>query len=1070
MKTNYKLILTLLLAFSVQFIFAQKTITGTVSDETGALPGVNILVQGTNTGTETDFDGNYSIEAKVGAIIKYSFIGMETVSKKVGAANKIDVMLSVSDDNTLETVVVTAMGIKREKKALGYALTTVKSEDLQQKPEGDITRVLQGKVSGVSITPTGGLAGSGNSVTIRTKTSIGENNQPLYVVDGVPFNTSTDSNDGFNGFTGSSTSSRSLDIDPNNIESMSILKGLSATVLYGSEGRNGVILITTKNGNTGDLDKKFEVAVSQTTSMNQISNLPEYQNKYGQGAGLNYNNNYVGNWGPEFDSNVMVSHNYDKPHITQYPEFAEYIGKEVPYQAVPNNVSDFFRTGFGSNTSVNVSKGSEIANINLSVGRTNEEGFIPGNELSRSSFGLGGNVKLANKLNLNATFNYVNTDFSSPPITAGNGGGSSIFTRLLFMPRNFDLMNLPYQAPDGKSIYYREDQDNPLWLLDNAGSTQGVNRFFGKVGLNFDVNDHMSLSYKLGIDQFTEDATAFSNRGGTNAGSTDIGYLRNTSAFNKTLDQTIMLSAKGYKFGEKIGMNVVLGANAKREDYHQTGSFSKDQIVFGFRHAKNYSITTPIEYIQAQNTLGVYSQVEMDYSNYLFLTLAAREDWTSTTEYGLKNMFYPSVSASFLPTSAFENFKSDVVNFLKFRMGYATSAGFPGPYHTRSIINLNAEGNGGVIGAIPVQNIDNEIGEPSLRPELVEEIEIGTEGKLFKNRIDFDISVYKRNTTDLILNVSVDPALGGTGTYINAGDVESKGLEIGLGIVPIKTDDFKWKLDTNFTTYKTIVNDLPEGRESVGIAGWSNLGNFAIEGEPLGVIMGSYAMRDANGNYMIDYTDGTVINSDSDLGLGSEIIGDPNPDWTATLINSFTYKSFKLGAQMEYTHGGDIYSLTASRLWRRGVTTAGINDREGAVVLPGTLADPETGLPVNADGTPIGEGEATVANNIPITVNSLYFINTVDNDAESIYDGSVIRLREVSLSYTFDKDLIKRTPFGSISLSLSGQNLWFDAINMPDAFNFDPAVISTGAGNGSGLEFQTAPTSKKYGFSVKATF
>ena len=1083
MKTNYKGFLTLLLAFVVHIAFAQKTITGVVSDETGPLPGVNVLIQGTNTGTETDFDGNYSIQANQGDVLEFSFIGMKTAYKKVAASNKINVTLLVSDENTLETVVVTAMGIKREKKSLGYALTTVKSEDIQQKPEGDISRVLQGKVAGVNIIPTGGLAGSGNSVTVRTKVSISEDNQPLYVVDGVPFNTGTDNNDGFNGMTGSSTSSRSLDIDPNNIESMSILKGLSATVLYGSAGRNGVILITTKNGNTGNLDKKFEVTVSQTTSISQISNLPEYQNKYGQGAELNFNNHYVGNWGPKFDADVMVDHNYNNPNITQY--FPEFIGKQMPYVAVPNNVKDFFRIGVGSNTSVNVSKGGEFASINMNFGHTNEEGFIPGNELKRTTLGVGGNMKLANKLSLDASLNYVNTDFTSPPNTAGNGGnfGSSIFARLMYMPRNFDLMNLPYQVPEqygddyGKSLYYREDQDNPRWLLHNAGSTQGVNRFFGKIGVNYDLSDNMVLSYRVGIDQFTEDAVAFSNKGGTTSGVTDIGYLRNTSAFNKTIDQSLMLRGSDYKFGENAGLNFVLGANAKRDSYHQTGSYSKEQTIYGYLHADNFQSTSPIEYLRELNVIGLYSQVEMDFYKYLFLTLAAREDWTSATEFGYKGQFYPSASIAFLPTTAIKGLKSDVLNFLKIRGGYATSAGFPSPYKTRVSINLNSELGAGSAGSLPSQSVDNQIPNPQLRPELIKEIEFGVEGKLYKNRIDFDLSLYKRNTTGLILGIQSDPAVGGTYTTINAGDVQSTGLELGLNLIPIKTDSFKWKINSNFTTYKSLVNDLPEGLERVYIDGWSNLGNYAIEGEPLGVIIGDYAMRDANNNFMVDYTDGTVIDSSADLSLDDKIIGDPNPDYKTTLSNSFKYKSLTLSAQLEYTHGGDVYSLTASNLLRRGVTTASPMEREGAVILAGSLADPTTGFYVDPDGNPITDdegvllpGEQPYPNTIPISVNSVSFINTVDNSAENIYDGSVIRLREIALSYDFDKDFINRTPFGSISLSLSGQNLWFDAINMPDAFNFDPEVISTGAGNGMGLEFGTAPTSKKYGFSIKATF
>jgi len=1066
MRTKFNGILTLLLAFTVHFAFAQKTITGTVSDETGALPGVNILVQGTNTGTETDFDGNYSINVNVGNTIEFSFVGMKTVYKKVGAANVIDILLTTSDDNTLETVVVTALGIKREKKALGYALTTVKTDEIQQKPESDISRVLQGKVAGVSITPTGGLAGSGNTVIIRSKISLTGSNQPLYVVDGVPFNSGTDTNNNFTGFNGSSASSRSLDIDPNNIASISVLKGLSATVLYGNEGRNGVILITTKNGNTGDIDKKFEVTVSQTTSLSQISNLPDYQNKYGQGAGLNYNRGYVGNWGPEFDRDMLVTHNYnDGGRLTRlFPQYAE----DVPYVAVPNNVKDFFRDGIGSSTSLNISKGGEKVNINFNFSHATEEGYIPENSVKRTTYGVGGSSKLANNLNVNASFNYVTTTFITPPVMAGNGfsGGSSIFARTLFMPRNFDLMHLPFESPlDGSNVYYRSDQDNPRWLLKNARTTQGVNRFFGKIGVNYNISDHIDVTYRIGLDQFNEKEVSYSNKGGTTRGLTDIGFLNQTNALNVSYDHSLIFTGKEYTFNDdNIGLNVIFGGNAKSFSYHQVGVKNSEQIVFGEIHGSNFSSSKASEYIQDKNTLGIYTQVEIDFYKSLYLTLSGRNDWTSTLENGNNSIFYPSASFSFIPTQVFKELKGDILNFLKLRGGYATSAGFPNPYTTRLSLNLNPTGNGGITGGVPTQSLQNLLPNPDLRPELHSEIEVGVEGRFFKNRVNLDLSLYTRTSKDQILSASLDPSAGYTYQYINAGQVDTEGIELGLDVTPFKSEKFTWNINTNFTAYETIVVKLVEGQESLSIDGYSNLGNFAIEGQPLGVIMGSYALRDKNGNYMIDYTDGTVINSDSDVGLPVKIIGDPNPDWSATLTNGFTFGNFKIAGQLEYTHGGDIYSLTASRLWRRGVTSANIMDREGAVVLPGTLADPATGqaiLDTNGNTTP---------NNIPITVNSLYFINTLDNDAENIYDGSVIRLREVSLSYEFKKDFLNKTPFGSLSLNLSGQNLWFDALNFPDAFNFDPEVISTGAGNGSGLEFQTAPSSKKYGLSIKATF
>ena len=1069
MKTNYNVILTLLLAFTVHFAFAQKTITGVVSDETGPLPGVSVLIKGTTTGTETDFDGNYAIQANQGQVLQYSFIGMETAYKTVGNANILNIVMSISSDNLLEEVVVTALGIKREKKSLGYAVSTVKTEELVQKPEGDISRILQGKVAGVNITPTGGLAGSGNTVIIRSKISLTGSNQPLYVVDGVPINTDTDNNGNFTQMNGGTTSSRSLDIDPNNIETMTVLKGLSATVLYGNEGRNGVILITTKNGNTAEIDKGFEITFSNTVSISQISNLPDYQNTYGQGALGNYNRGYVGNWGPKFDPEMLVTHNYnDGKRLSElFPEYSE---NKVPYVAVPNNVKDFFRDGLGTSTAINVNKGGEKASVNFSFSRTKENGYVPENSLERNTLGLGGTMNLSNNFSVNGSFNYVNTNFVTPPIMASSG--SSIFARTLFMPRNFDLMNLPFESPlDGSNVYYRTDQDNPRWLLKNASTTQGVNRFFGKVGVNFKLNDHFNATYRLGLDEFTETEVSHSNKGGA-TGLTLFGFLTQSTATNKLMDHSFIITGKDFAITEDLGFNVIVGLNAKGVSYHQTRTHNTEQVIFNIIHADNFRESNSSEYIQESNTLGAYGNLEFDYAKYLYLTLAGRNDWTSTLETENNKIFYPSVSLAFIPTQAFGNLKSTFLSFLKIRGGYATSAGFPNPYSTRPSINLNAIDNGGILGGITTQSWSNLLPNPDLRPELHKESEIGIEGKLFNNRIDFDISLYKRISKDQIMGASLDPATGYSFKYLNAGRVDTKGIEIGLNFKPIKTELFKWDVNSNFTAYESTVIKLIDGQESLGIAGYSNLGNFAIEGEPLGVIMGSYTIRDENNNYMIDYTDGTVINS---YDIPSEvpsmkIIGDPNPDWSASVTNSLNYKNFSLSAQMEYTQGGDVYSMTASRMWRRGVTTANLMDREGAVVLPGTLADPDTGLPVHADGTPLAAGETPIPNTIPIAVNSIYFINTIDNAQANVYDATRIRLRDITISYKLNKELLDKTPFGSISLSLTGQNLWFKAFNFPDAFNFDPEVISTGAGNGDGLEFQTAPSSKKYGFSIKATF
>lgn len=1076
MKNKYYFTLTILLLFSIQIVLAQKTVTGTVTDDTGPLPGVSILIKGTTKGVETDFDGNYAIEANVGNTLLFSFVGMETIEKKVGNANVINVVMKVSSENVLEEVVVTALGIKREKKALGYAVSAVDTDEIQSKPEADISRVLQGKVAGVNITPTGGMVGSGNTVIIRSKVSISGNNQPLYIVDGVPFNGNTDSSDGFTGFTGSSASSRSLDIDPNNIESISILKGLSATVLYGNEGRNGVILITTKNGNTEILNKGFEVTLSQNTSFNQIANLPDYQNKYGQGAGLNYNNGYIGNWGPEFDRDMLVPHIYDKEFITDI--FPEYDGLMVPYVAVPNNVKDFFRIGLGSNTSVNVSKGGENSSTNFNASYANEDGYLPENNFQRLTIGLGNNIKLSNKLNFITSLNYTNTIFKAPPISAANGVNlsSSVFSRTLYIPRNYDLMNLPFENPlTGENIYYRDDLDNPRWLLKNAGATQGVDRVFGKAELNFNMSKNLNLTYRLGLDQFTESIDSYSNKGGWGSESTRLGYLREATGLNKILDHSLILTGSNFDFGENYNMNFILGFNAKNQSYDYQHFTYTQQINYGWLHPDNFGGRSHYKYLQEENTLGVYAQMEMDFFKSVFVTLAARNDWTSTVEPENRSILYPSASVSFLPTTAFDGLKGDFLNFLKIRGGYATSAGFPDPYGTRPILSIDTNTNAGSNGTIVAQEIGNTLPNPNIKPELHKEIEVGLEAKLLKNRIDIDLSLYDRNSTNQIISgAPLDPATGYFETNLNVGAVETKGIELGLGIKPIKNDNLIWDLTTNFTAYESTVTDIGDFIDQVYIAGFSNLGNYAIQGQPLNVIIGDYTLRDENNNYLIDYTDGTVINStDGDFGEdvpAEKIIGDPNPDWQANLINTVSYKGLKLNVQLEYTQGGDVYSLTADRLWRRGVTKANIMEREGAVILPGTLADPLTGELVDPQGNPLEEGEAPYTNTIPITVNGLYFINTIDNSEANIYDATLIRLREVSLTYDLPSKFLNRTPFGSLTIGANAYNLWFDAVNMPDAFNIDPEVISTGAGNGAGLEFMTAPSSKKYGFSIKATF
>jgi len=1060
MKTKFSGILTLLLAFVVQLSFAQgKTISGTVSDQSGMpLPGVNIIVKGTTNGTQTDFDGNYTINVSEGAVLTFSYVGLKTVERTVGATNTINVTME-EDAAVLDEVVVTAFGISKEKKALGYAVSVVGAEEIIQKPETDIARLLNGKISGVQITGTGGAAGSSTNIVVRSKISVTGTNQPLYIVDGIPFGSDTDAAGDFTVSTAGS--SRFLDLDPNNIEEISVLKGLSASTLYGNQGRNGVILITTKSGTAKDTDRKFEVDFTQTTYITEISNLPEFQNTYGQGADNVYNGGFVGNWGARFDSIEMVPHPYGTGRI-DYTEIFPELQIMIPYEAAPNNVRDFFRTGVGSTTSIGVRKGGESSSFNMNFGLTNEDGFIPENSMQRLNFSVGGSAKLANNFTFTGSISFNKTGLKTPPISAGNGGGYSIYERLLYIPRNVDLGAYPYENPfDGSSTYYRSDLENPYWLLNNAGDTQDIRRAIVNFGLNYAFNDNINLNYRYGYDTYNDTSVSYINKGGVTNVRAQDGYLRESSAINEIIDHNLTLNFSNYKLTDKIGFSALLGFNARSDSFNRVAVASTNQIVFGVVKNWNFEDQLGSSFESLENNLGLYGQLEFDYDQYLFLSVTGRNDWNSTLLKDNQSLLYSGATLSFIPTSAFENIKSDTFQYLKFRAGYGTSAGFPNPYLVNQALNAQANrftdvGGGGTI----TNSLSSFFPNPNLKPELHSEVELGLEATLFNGFVNLDASIFKRISKDQILFSNPAPSTGASSSVINAGRIDTEGLELEMTFNPFRKGDFNWSIVNNFTAYESIVKELPE--ERIYMAGFGNLGNFAIVGQPLGVLVGDYMVRDDEGNTLINPTDGKILIS-SDLGLPDEIIGDPNPDWNWTMINSFSYKNLNLSFQLEYQQGGDIYSTTAQLLLLRGVTRD-TEQREGPYVIPGVLADPATGSPLLD-----GNGDK-IRNNIQIGANDLYFINLLNAAGNNVYDATNLRIRDITLSYNLPTKFLDKTPFGSLSIALSGQNLWFKAFNFPKYLNFDPETLSTGVGNGAGIDFMTGPSSKKYSLSIKATF
>ncbi len=1056
------------MTLSYEVMAQQRVITGKViSEEDGlGLPGATVLVKGTTVGTTTDLDGNYSLSVPAGSdVLIFSFVGLTTSEETIGNRSVINITLA-TDAAQLSEVVVTAIGIEREKKALGYAVTTVDDEQLSNRPEQDVARVLQGKVPGVNITSTNGMSGSGTNIVIRGYKSATGSNQPLFIVDGVPFNTSTNAQNGF-ATGGAATSSRFLDIDPNNIESMSVLKGLSATVLYGDQGRNGVILITTKSG--ANKRKAAEVTINQSFFSNNAASLPTYGQVYGNGFQQD-RGFFFSNFGGRLDQGVTINHPYATSSVASiregFPQFwvdGKVGGTPVQYEykAYEDPSTAFFQTGLISNTSVQIAGGSDKTGYSASFGYTDDEGYVPGNELKKYNFGLGLNSAITDKLSVNSSFTFAITDLLTPPVNASSGSGSaipSVFGHVLFTPRSVDLKNLPFEDPITKaSVYFRGGNDitNPNWLVKNYVNSSDVKRFFNATSLNYDVTDNFSITYRLGLDTYTELQELRYNKGGATTNlATRNGYYRSINITNTIWNQDLVLNWKK-EFNDKIGMSVLLGGNSRYDSYSQNGIASQGQLAFGlFRH-NNFTTSASTDaysggamtYTQEQRRMGVYANVTLDYADYLFLNVSARNDWTSTVEPENRRILYPGASVSFIPTTAFD-WNSSTLNDLKLRLGYGTSAGFPSPYSTRNTLAQSARAfdRGGVV--TQTHAVSNLLGNPNLKPELHEEIEFGIEAVMFNNKLRFDLSLYEKNTNDLITQAPIDPATGFTSTAVNIGKIRNRGIEFQTHIVPVSTaSGFVWETTLNYGMYRSMVMELGGGLKEVVVAGYTDLGNFAIPGKPFNVIKGiGFARDEATGQPII------LSNGLHKPSAQLEIIGDPNPRFNASWINTFSFKGFTLSAMMEYRHKGDIFSNTVTATLARGVTKDPVIDRELTFIMPG----------VKEDGTP-NDRQITAAD---------YFFSGYQGatNLPNVFDGSMIRLREVSLAYQVPSSLMSKTPFKRASVALSGTNLWFLALNFPPNMNYDTDVLGTGVGNGLGFDFVTGPSSRRLGGTVVLTF
>jgi outer membrane receptor protein involved in Fe transport len=843
-------------------------------------------------------------------------------------------------------------------------------------------------------------------------------------------------------------------------------------------------LVTTKNGSGGaNLNKKLEVSVNQSFFQNSVSNLPTYQDNWGGGFN-NTPSNAFSNWGAKFETPARKfdgvggypgAHPYGTAALAgAFPEFQNNRTYEYkPY----NSVANFFRTGLVSNSSINIGGKTDKVFFNANYGYIDDNGFVEGNYLKRHTFGFGGSAKLANKLTLSGTMNYVKSDFRSPPTgsSTGSGGNLTVFGDLMYTPRSVDLMGLPFENPATKgSIYYRAGNDiqNPRWTTKNAFTGQDINRIYGNMALKYDLLENMSVLYRLGYDNYGEFTQYAQNKGGVDF--FPDGIYRTTDADNTYWDQTVLINYNK-SLTEDISIDINTGGNSLKKNYRQFGIQSTGQLVFGLfdhdnfitqsRGTEIFTANGGADYKIATQTYAAFAEATMGYKEMAYLNIGGRNTWSSVLEAGNNSLFYPSISFSFIPTTAFAGLKNSTwANFMKWRIGYSTSARFPNPYLTRAALGISTnrfvDVNGNTINS---NAIGDRLPNPNLKPELMKELETGIEAQLFKKRVRIDLTYYNRLADNQLLDRSLDRSTGFTVVTINAGDasVSNKGIELGMGVTPVKTKNFSWDVDVNFTRNRNIVESLPEDVKQVYLGGYSDLGAFAVKGEPMGVIKGSFVQRqgdkvDASGAIIRDVNSPRKVGADGLYVPSTDIaiIGDPNPDYRLTGINTLNFKGINFRMQWEFQKGGDIYSTTAATLVGRGLSKDIDFDHQLPIIHPG----------VKADGTP---------NDIIIEASQAYFngySGFFGMRDLGVFDGTVIRLRELSVGYDLPKKLLEKTPFGNMSIQFMGQNLWYMAPYFPRYLNYDPESNSLGVSTARGLEFITGPTSRRVGVSVRASF
>lgn len=1074
MKTTFKGILTLLLAFVVQVTFAQeKTISGIVSDKTGPLPGVSIVIKGSSTGTETDFDGKYSIKAKAGDILSFSYVGYKTTEKIVSISTTINLTLE-EDANVLDEIVVTALGIKREAKALGYSQQSVGGEALTKVQDPDISSAIAGKVSGIQ------FAGQPTSTFKAADIRLRGNNNLLYVVDGIKLNSRTD-------------------INNDDIETLTVLKGLAATALYGPDGKNGAIVITTKRAKDG----KAVIKINSTLSFSNVYIMPEYQNEYGGGYANDNKTDANGNviddslyrsaignfetfeynpatmdpswaafngqliptysadesWGPRLEGQ-MVRH-WDS-WIPDDPEF----GQLREWSPQPDNIKNFYQTGMLKNNSIAFEKGGEDYSIRSTITKIDQETILENTKRTTSILGINADYNLTEKLKFNAIVNYTKRfTFNDPDNNYGNLGSNFNqwwqrqidIDRLRDYKRNGSPVSWNIASPtNSKPAYW----NSPFFVLYENTQEQNKNAVYGLVGLTYEINDDLvaNLSFKKAYNDYQS--------------SSKVGWggleVEDYSEWTSSDDREELFGRLSYsKDFEDFDFAASAGFEITKIRY----KYMYGSAVGGLTTPDYFSLDTSVDRPTLTSTLGEqeaqgwFTTASVGYKDFAFVEGSFRMDYSSTADPSANSVTTFGLSTSFILSEFIEN--KDFISFAKLRAGYTEAPYFPGRY-----LLSQTYSSGTAYGSYGTSTVPNAGVNPNLKGGTRKETEIGAEVKFFHNRLGFDLTYFDRKDDELPSYVTVPGSTGITGFYSNQGKESFSGIEFSVSATPIKTENFTWDLNFNFATLKRTVDYIADGVDTNVLSSWGPSLEKRV-GEEWGAIYGAAYRRDENGNKIL--ADNGYYEYDNNQYLGSIL-----PDLTGGLTTNMTYKNLTLTLGFDYQFGGKFYGVT-----RRYGTYAGLltettgnnplgNPVRNSVAYDGTSSGSSSVVSVayaNASsnsGGQLTEGVDANGNEVSYLVNPYYLwrSNLRNIHEEFVNDATYIKLRTVSLNYSLPSKIMDKIPFSQIDIGVFANNVW---LIHSDVQGVDPSEIE-GLNGYNWIENGQLPSARTIGANVKLTF